>query len=84
MTEENTPKAAPEEVSHSKWLGKGPVWILILILGPFALPFLFLSPHFTRGAKTGITVALLVLMLLFYLLMVWAMETAQSMGIVLP
>ena len=56
---------ASDEVSDSRWLGKGPVWIMILIVGPLALPFLFRSPHFSRGAKWAISVPLLLLTVLF-------------------
>ncbi|MEO5332827.1 MAG: hypothetical protein H7839_12455 [Magnetococcus sp. YQC-5] len=46
------------------WLyKKGVVWGMIALVGPFALPFLWLSPHFGRTPKIVITLILIVLTL---------------------
>jgi hypothetical protein len=37
------------------------VWVWLLSFGPLALPLLFRSPRFGRGAKIGITLAVAVL-----------------------
>ena len=72
--------------TNTPWLGKGPVWIMILLIGPLALPFLWRSPHFSKGSKIAITIPLIVLTLLFLaaLAFLWfnniTMETLENMA----
>lgn len=81
MTDEKRPVAANDGISGSKWLGKGPVWIMILIVGPLAIPFLLLSPHFSRKAKIGLSVALLLVTFLFYRMIPIIREQAALLGV---
>lgn len=82
MTDEKNTVANDANVPGSKLLGKGPVWVMILIIGPLAIPFLLLSPHFSKKAKIGISLALLLLSVLFFLLGNIAMEMATSLGVI--
>lgn len=53
-------------LQKSGWfLKKGSVWTLILLVGPLALPFLWLSPDFKQGTKIFLTLLLSILTLLF-------------------
>lgn len=45
-------------------LEKKAVWIGIIVLGPFALPFLWLSPKFSLKSKFWISVPTVILMML--------------------
>lgn len=70
---------------NAPWLGKGPVWFLILLVGPLALPFLLRSPHFSKGSKIALAIPLVLLTLLFLaaLIFLWFndinMETLENM-----
>jgi hypothetical protein len=51
--------SAPQAPVAIKWYYR-PVWVLVLlffVLGPFALPYLWRSPRFTRGMKIGLTIS---------------------------
>jgi hypothetical protein len=51
--------SAPRAPVAIKWYYR-PVWVLILlffVLGPFALPYLWRSPRFTRGLKIALTIS---------------------------
>lgn len=78
-TEENKVEEKNVRNKDNRWLAKGPIWILIAIIGPLALPFLFLSPHFSKGSKVGISLGLLLFALLFSLLGNVAVEMATQL-----
>ncbi len=69
-------------IDKSNWLfKKGPVWALILIVGPFALPLLWFSPHFTKTSKLYLTALLILLTLLMLYGGLMLMDLAKQYGI---
>jgi len=46
-----------EREEKGKWYFRpvGVIVLLFLVLGPFGLPLLYKSPHFSRGWKTALT-----------------------------
>jgi hypothetical protein len=52
ITLKNMNKMSKSEITKCKWYYKPFwVWVLILSIGPFALPFLILSPRFNKISK---------------------------------
>ena len=56
------PRCGTRQAQDTAWYYQ-PIWVFVLafaVLGPFALPLVWMSPKMSVGAKIGMTIALLV------------------------
>ncbi len=67
----------------TKLLGKGPVWIMILVVGPLAIPMLIYSPHFSKTFKWVVSLLLIVVTVALYYVTDMALEPAAELGVVI-
>ena len=67
---------------HSRWMV---VLMLFVVLGPFGLPLLWKSPHFTKRWKQILTVLTLIYTALVFKMLLSAVQTSlrtlSSMGL---
>ena len=70
-----------QKIATSKWLGKGPVWIMIFLIGPLAIPLLLRSPRFSKRGKWLISIILILFTVLVSVLYSFLMQYAVQEGL---